>query len=85
MVYFIYKEIAMDFKFHLAPLSEECFYHSLKTTDSFHVILHVLAGGNLMINFRVRDPQKKEIHYNKDTTFSWYDNAELALNGKNLI
>nr|CAG4644190.1 EOG090X0AV2 [Lepidurus arcticus] len=54
--------IAMEYKVHVDPGKEECYYQSVQAGATIYVSFQVLRGGDGMAGFAVRNPQGQLVH-----------------------
>nr|CAG4652058.1 EOG090X0AV2 [Triops cancriformis] len=54
--------IAMEYKVHVDPGREECYYQSVQPGATIYVSFQVLRGGDGMAGFAVRNPQGQLVH-----------------------
>lgn len=63
--------VAMDYKVHVDPGKEDCYFQYVNTGATFFVSFQVLRGGDGMAGFAVRHPSGKIVH-----PYQWKANGE---------
>lgn len=63
--------VAMDYKIHIDPGKEDCFYQYVNPGATFYVNFQVLRGGDGMAGFAVRNPNGQIVH-----PYEWKKSAE---------
>nr|CAG4650377.1 EOG090X0AV2 [Sida crystallina] len=54
--------VAMEYKVHVDPGKEECYYQYVQRTATIYVSFQVLRGGDGMAGFAIRNPQGHLVH-----------------------
>ncbi|KAF7272277.1 hypothetical protein GWI33_014936 [Rhynchophorus ferrugineus] len=63
--------VAMDYKVHIDPGKEDCYFQYVNPGATFYVSFQVVRGGDGMAGFAVRNPQGQIIH-----PYQWKPNSE---------
>ncbi|CAG2054890.1 unnamed protein product [Timema podura] len=63
--------VAMDYKVHIDPGKEDCYFQYVNPSATFYVSFQVLRGGDGMAGFAVRHPNGQIVH-----PYQWRPNAE---------
>lgn len=63
--------VAMDYKVHIDPGKEDCYYQYVHEGAAFYVSFQVVRGGDGMAGFAVRNPQGEIVH-----PYQWKANSE---------
>lgn len=54
--------VAMDYKVHVDPGKEDCYFQYVNPSATFYVSFQVLRGGDGMAGFAVRNPNNEIVH-----------------------
>nr|CAG4635641.1 EOG090X0AV2 [Artemia franciscana] len=71
--------VAMEYKIHIEPGKEECFYQYVEPGATFYVSFQVLKGGDGKAGFAVRNPRGELVH-----PYQWKidsDYQEVSISG----
>ncbi|XP_022917635.1 transmembrane emp24 domain-containing protein A [Onthophagus taurus] len=63
--------VAMDYKVHVEPGKEDCYFQYVNPGATFYVSFQVVRGGDGMAGFAVRHPSGKIVH-----PYQWKPNSE---------
>ncbi|KAF5272138.1 hypothetical protein FQA39_LY01220 [Lamprigera yunnana] len=63
--------VAMDYKVHIDPGKEDCYYQYVNPGATFYVSFQVIRGGDGMAGFAVRHPSGQIVH-----PYQWKPNGE---------
>ncbi|GLV44513.1 logjam [Carabus blaptoides fortunei] len=63
--------VAMDYKVHIEPGKEDCYFQYVNPGATFYVSFQVLRGGDGMAGFAVRHPNGQIVH-----PYQWRANSE---------
>ncbi|KAL3268083.1 hypothetical protein HHI36_007210 [Cryptolaemus montrouzieri] len=63
--------VAMDYKVHIDPGKEDCYYQYVNPGAAFYVSFQVVRGGDGMAGFAVRNPKGEIVH-----PYQWKPNSE---------
>ncbi|XP_069677489.1 transmembrane emp24 domain-containing protein 6 [Periplaneta americana] len=63
--------VAMDYKVHIDPGKEDCYFQYVNPGATFYVSFQVLRGGDGMAGFAVRHPNGQIVH-----PYQWRPNAD---------
>ncbi|XP_046390547.1 transmembrane emp24 domain-containing protein 6 [Ischnura elegans] len=63
--------VAMDYKVHIDPGKEDCYFQYVNPGATFYVSFQVLRGGDGMAGFAVRDPNGVIVH-----PYQWKANSD---------
>lgn len=68
--------VAMDYKVHIDPGKEDCYFQYVNPGATFYVSFQVLRGGDGMAGFAVRDPTGQIVHpYQWKATSDYQDSG----------
>ncbi|XP_071445850.1 transmembrane emp24 domain-containing protein 1 [Hetaerina americana] len=68
--------VAMDYKVHIDPGKEDCYFQYVNPGATFYVSFQVLRGGDGMAGFAVRDPNGQIVHpYQWKATSDYQDSG----------
>ncbi|XP_030761922.1 transmembrane emp24 domain-containing protein 5 [Sitophilus oryzae] len=63
--------VAMDYKVHIDPGKEDCYFQYVNPGATFYASFQVVRGGDGMAGFAVRNPQGQIVH-----PYQWKSNSE---------
>ncbi|KAG8229491.1 hypothetical protein J437_LFUL010066 [Ladona fulva] len=68
--------VAMDYKVHIDPGKEDCYFQYVNPGATFYVSFQVIRGGDGMAGFAVRNPQGQIVHpYQWKATSDYQDTS----------